>query len=264
MGPGSGRSERKALLVVAIGAAIIAVPAIYGSGQAYIYTDATPFCGSVCHSMAPEYTTYQRSPHAHVTCAQCHVGPGATGYIVAKFRGMTELAETIQNDYPRPIPAPVTALHTIQGNCEECHWPSNTFGSRESHRVHFLSDEQNTRWEIDLSVMVGGGRAAQASEPGAHWHIANKVEYIASDPERQSISWVRAVDRKTGLAEVYTSEAQHSSAPSAGEIRTMDCVDCHNRPTHILESPTRAWTWRSSTAASILRFLSLNSRASRR
>ncbi len=123
-------AERKALLVVAIGAAIIAVPAIYGSGQAYIYTDATPFCGSVCHSMAPEYTTYQRSPHAHVTCAQCHVGPGATGYIVAKFRGMTELVETIQNDYPRPIPAPVTALHTIQGNCEECHWPSNSFGAR--------------------------------------------------------------------------------------------------------------------------------------
>ena len=123
-------AERKALLVVAIGAAIIAVPAIYGSGQAYIYTDATPFCGSVCHSMAPEYTTYQRSPHAHVTCAQCHVGPGATGYIVAKFRGMTELVETVQNDYPRPIPAPVTALHTIQGNCEACHWPSNSFGAR--------------------------------------------------------------------------------------------------------------------------------------
>ena len=39
-------AERKALLVVAIGAAIIAVPAIYGSGQAYIYTDARPFCGA--------------------------------------------------------------------------------------------------------------------------------------------------------------------------------------------------------------------------
>lgn len=233
-------AERKALLTVAVGAAIIAVPAIYGSGQAYIYTDAVPFCGSVCHSMAPEYTTYQRSPHAHVTCAQCHVGPGATGYIVAKFRGMTELVETIQNDYPRPIPSPVTALHTIQGNCEECHWPSNSFGSRESRHVHFLSDEQNTRWEIDLSVMVGGGPSAQSLEPGAHWHIANKVEYVASDPERQTISWVRSVNRNTGLAEVYTSEAQHSTAPSAGEIRTMECVDCHNRPTHILESPDQS------------------------
>jgi Ni/Fe-hydrogenase b-type cytochrome subunit len=233
-------AERKALLVVAIGAAIIAVPAIYGSGQAYIYTDATPFCGSVCHSMAPEYTTYQRSPHAHVTCAQCHVGPGATGYIVAKFRGMTELVETVQNDYPRPIPAPVTALHTIQGNCEACHWPSNSFGAVESRHIHFLSDAQNTRWEIDLSVLVGGGTQSQDAARGAHWHIANKVEYMASDPERQTISWVRSVNRNTGSAEVYTSDAQHSTAPAAGEIRTMDCVDCHNRPTHILESPDQS------------------------
>ena len=47
-------SERKALLVVAIGAAIISVPAIYGGEQAYLYTDAVSFCGASCHSMTPE------------------------------------------------------------------------------------------------------------------------------------------------------------------------------------------------------------------
>ena len=150
-------AERAALLSVAVGAAIISIPAIYGSGQAYVYTDAVPFCGAVCHSMTPEYTTAQHSPHAHVTCAQCHVGPGAAGYVASKIRGMTELVETVQDQYPRPIPAPINALHTIQGNCEECHWPSNFFGAREVHKVHFLADEQNTRWEVDLSVPVGGG-----------------------------------------------------------------------------------------------------------
>ena len=107
-------SERKALLSVAVGAAIISVPAVYGGYQAYLYTDDVSFCGAVCHSMTPEFVTYRLSPHAHVTCAQCHVGPGATGYVESKIRGMVELVETIQNDYPRPIPAPVTALHTIQ------------------------------------------------------------------------------------------------------------------------------------------------------
>lgn len=233
-------AERKALLSVAIAAAIISVPAIYGSGQAYVYTDAEPFCGAVCHSMTPEYTTAQRSPHAHVTCAQCHVGPGATGYLAAKIRGMTELVETVQDKYPRPIPTPVTALHTIQGNCEECHWPSNFFGTREAHLVHFMSDETNTRWEIDLSEVVGGGIPTQAPETGVHWHISNKVEYIASDAERQTIPWVRGVDRRTGMAEVYTSQAPSSAAPPPGEIRTMDCVDCHNRPTHILSSPDQS------------------------
>ena len=129
----------------------------HNPGQAYVYTDATPFCGSVCHSMNPEFVSYQRSPHAHVGCAQCHVAPGPMGYLTAKMRGMTELAETIENDYPKPIPIPVTALYPIRSNCEECHWPANSFGTKQVHRVHFLADEHNTRWNIDMSVQIGGG-----------------------------------------------------------------------------------------------------------
>jgi Ni/Fe-hydrogenase b-type cytochrome subunit len=235
-------SERKALLAVVIGALVLSVPAIYGSGQAYLYTDAVSFCGANCHSMTPEYVTYQQSPHARVACAQCHVGPGATGYMASKIRGMTELVETLQNEYPRPIPVPVTDLRPIRSNCEKCHWPANFFGSREVHRVYFLSDEQNTRWEIYMLVRVGagGGTPAEESLLGIHWHVASKIEYLASDAERQSITWVRSVNPKTGAAEVYTSQPQPSTTPAAGEIRTMDCVDCHNRPSHILQSPDRS------------------------
>ena len=232
-------SERKALLSVAVGAAILSVPAVYGGRAAYLYTDDVSFCGAVCHSMTPEFVTYQQSPHAHVTCAQCHVGPGVTGYAASKIHGMVELAETIQDNYVRPIPVPVTALPTLQTNCEQCHWPTNFFGSREVHRVHFLSDEQNTRWDIDLLVPVDGGAAGNASRTGIHWHIANKVEYVASDPQRQTIPWVRAVDQKTGLAKVYAIAGQANGVPS-GEIRTMECVDCHNRPSHILQSPEQS------------------------
>ena len=229
--------ERKALLVVAIGAALLSVPAIYGGVQAYLYTDAVSFCGAVCHSMTPEYTTYQSSPHARVACAQCHVGAGAAGYIESKVRGMTELVETMQDEYPRPIPVPVVALRPIRGNCETCHWPPNFFGGRDVRKVHFLSDEQNTRWEIDLRVLVGGGELASPVQMGIHWHTAGKVEYVAADAERQNITWVRAVDPRTGQANVYTSQPQPSTAAPAGEIRTVDCVDCHNRPTHILQAP---------------------------
>jgi Ni/Fe-hydrogenase b-type cytochrome subunit len=225
--------ERKALLVVAIGAVLLSVPAIYGGFQAY-------FCGGVCHSMTPENVTYQSSPHARVDCAQCHVGPGATGYLSSKIRGMEELVETMQDDYPRPIPVPVVSLRPIRGNCEKCHWPAHFFGSREVHQVHFLSDEQNTRWEIDMLVLVGGGDSGGKSQMGIHWHVASKVEYVATDEERQNITWVRAVDPKTGQANVYTSQPRASTTAPAGEVRTMDCVDCHNRPSHILHSPDQS------------------------
>jgi Ni/Fe-hydrogenase b-type cytochrome subunit len=233
-------SERKALLAVGIGAAIISLPATYGTYQAYQYTDAVSFCGATCHSMTPEYVTYQRSPHAHVACAQCHVEPGATGYAESKVRGVVELVETVQKDYPRPIPVPVSALRPVRSNCERCHWPANFVGSKEVHRTHFLSDAQNTRWEIDMLVHVGGGGVADPSQMGIHWHVARKVEYFASDSERQIITWVRAVDPTTGIAKVYTSQPGQNAAPAASEIRTMDCVDCHNRPTHILQAPDRS------------------------
>jgi Ni/Fe-hydrogenase b-type cytochrome subunit len=232
--------ERKALLVVAIGAVLLSAPAIYGGFQAYLYTDAISFCGTLCHSMTPEYATYQRSPHARVTCAQCHVAAGVTGYAESKIRGVVELFETMQNSFPRPIPVPVTALRPIRGNCEQCHWPANFFGARLVRPVYFLSDEQNTRWEIDMLVLVGGSSPEGASQMGIHWHVASKVEYVASDIERQNITWVRAVDPATGIANVYTSEPQPSTAPPAGEIRTVDCVDCHNRPSHILQVPDRS------------------------
>ena len=233
-------SERKALLAVGIGAAIISVPAIYGGEQAYRYTDAVSFCGASCHSMTPEFVTYQRSPHAHVECAECHVGPGNLGYAESKMRGMIELVETIQNNYPRPIPVPVSDLRPVRVNCERCHWPANFFGSREVHRDYFLADQQNTRWEIDMLVHIGGGGAlADGQRVGIHWHVASKVEYVATDPQRQNIPWVRAVDPKTGAAKVYTTQPQTSTTTPTGEIRTMDCVDCHNRPSHILQTPNR-------------------------
>jgi hypothetical protein len=153
---------------------------------------------------------------------------------------MVELVETIQDDYPRPIPVPVTALRPIRVNCEQCHWPANFFGAREVRRTHFLADEQNTRWEIDMLVRVGGGAPGEASRMGIHWHVAGKVEYLASDAAKQNITWVRSVDPITGAAKVYTSQAQPPAARAAGEIHTMDCVDCHNRPSHILHPPDRS------------------------
>jgi len=233
-------ADRKALLAVAIGAALVAVPAVYGGFQAYKYTDAVSFCGATCHSMTPEFVAYQHSAHAHVACAQCHVGAGAMGYIESKIRGMVELQETLQDQYPKPIPIPVVALRPIRGNCETCHWPAYFFGSHAVHRDHFLSDEQNTRWEIDMLLHIGGGGRTDASQVAIHWHVASKVEYVATDPQRQNIAWVRAVDPNTGIAKVYTSPPQQSAAPPAGEVRTMDCVDCHNRPSHLFPSPDRS------------------------
>ena len=70
-------------------------------------------------------------------------------------------------------------------------------------------------------------------------NIAMKVEYIARDSRRQDIPWVRVTDKVTGRVTVY----QDSDKPLSPEeicalpSRTMDCMDCHNRPSHAYKPP---------------------------
>jgi cytochrome c2 len=67
----------------------------------------------------------------------------------------------------------------------------------------------------------------------------NKVEYIATDNKRQVIPWVKITNRK-GEVKVYKSDEVPKAADLAnGEHRTMDCIDCHNRPAHIYLPPFR-------------------------
>ena len=236
--------HRTAALALVAGTILLAALSVFGGSQAYHLTESVEFCGAVCHTvMEPEYVTYQNSPHAKVACVECHVGPGADWYLRSKLQGTRQLAGVLLGDFPRPIPAHAADLRPARDTCEGCHWPNHFSGERRKSIVHFLPDEQNTPWRIELLVRVGGGNAGSPAE-GIHWHmnLANRIEYVAADPERREIPWVRVTDRATGETVVYASTANALSEEELGaaEIRTMDCMDCHNRPAHRLRSPSEA------------------------
>jgi hypothetical protein len=215
---------------------------VFGSYEAFQATESVAFCGATCHTpMQPEYTTYQDSPHARVRCVECHVGPGAGSYVKAKLNGLPQLYGVVFNAYPRPIPAPIDTLRPARETCEHCHWPEVFVDGQHKHLAYFLPDEQNTRWQMDLLVRVGGGRGGGAHTGGSHWHVNsnNRVEYIAVDDARQRIPWVRMTDRSTGAVTEYMSTANPLTPAerATATVRTVDCIDCHNRPTHIFRSP---------------------------
>jgi hypothetical protein len=63
--------------------------------------DSVAFCGTVCHTvMQPEYVAHQRSPHARVACADCHIGPGADWFVKSKISGSWQLIAVALNIYP--------------------------------------------------------------------------------------------------------------------------------------------------------------------
>jgi nitrate/TMAO reductase-like tetraheme cytochrome c subunit len=233
--------DRRVLLWFAFGAATFLLFTAVGSYQTYVYTESNQFCGEVCHTvMGPEYTAYHRSPHARVACVECHVGSGATWFIKAKLNGTRQLYGVLSGQYSRPIPTPVENLRPASETCEQCHWPEKYSGSIERNFNRFLADGKNTPFSVRLLVNVGGGSPAQGPVGGIHWHmnISNKVEYYATDVQRQVIPWIR-VTGLDGTVTIYRTP-EFKGEPDPAKIRLMDCIDCHNRPAHRYASPDDA------------------------
>jgi nitrate/TMAO reductase-like tetraheme cytochrome c subunit len=215
-----------------------------GSYKAYEFTDSVQFCGQLCHSvMNPEYTAYKLSPHARVACVECHVGAGATWYVKSKMSGARQVFATAFNTYPRPIPTPVHDLRPAQETCEECHWPKKFYGAQLKVFTHYANDENNTPRQIRLLIKTGGGDPATGSPEGIHWHmnIASDINYVAADDQRQVISYVYVKDLEGRVTEYFAQDAKMTHEQLQKSPRHhMDCVDCHNRPTHIYVPPDRA------------------------
>lgn len=240
----NSRHTRRVVTWTAIGLGLFLVISVFGSYQAYHYTESDAFCGSTCHTvMNPEYTAYQASPHARVGCVNCHIGSGATWYAKSKLSGARQVWRTALNQYPRPIQTPVHDLRPAQETCEQCHWPEKFWGAQLKVFNHFGYDEANTPRETRLLIKTGGGDPQRGLAVGIHSHmnLENEVSY-SSDDKRQKIDYIRMRNRRTGqVTEYFAEDAKITPQQAAAlPLRTMDCVDCHNRPTHIYTPPDQA------------------------
>jgi len=233
---------RNAFMIFGIGSLFFLLLSAVGSYEAFHYTESVEFCGTLCHNvMKPEYVAYHNSSHAKVSCVACHVGSGADWYVRSKLSGLYQVYAVVTGIYPKPITTPVHNLRPAQETCEECHWPQKFYARQLVMNKHYLSDENNTEWDIGLQMKTGPAYSALGLEEGIHWHINpdTKVEYIASDSSRTVIPWVKYTNLKTGEVKIFEDASEKLSAEqiSSYERRTMDCVDCHNRPSHDYKTP---------------------------
>jgi nitrate/TMAO reductase-like tetraheme cytochrome c subunit len=207
--------------------------------RAVEHMETPQFCGATCHVMAPEFAAYQNSPHAKVECVDCHVAPGAAGWVASKAAGTRQLFETVLHTAPRPIPSALETNRLVPARetCENCHWPQKFDGVRLRTISKFADDEQNSRTETVLMMMIGGSRFGGIH--GAHFGPGVHIQFVAADPKRQSIPWVEYRNTATGVTNVFAASDSNAQIESQPKIE-MQCVDCHNRPTHAFELPDRA------------------------
>ena len=210
--------------------------------RGFHYTESVGFCGQACHEvMHPEFETYSRSPHAQISCVRCHIGPGAGWFVKSKLSGARQLVAVVTNSYSRPIETPVHNLRPARDVCEVCHRPEIFHGNLVKVNQNFEEDETNTRLWTVLNMRVGGGDEEGRDAHGIHWHVSKKhqVRYYATDRKRENIVWVEQL-YEDGTRRVWTNPDDPVEPPADAHLRVMDCVDCHNRPTHIYLGPEQA------------------------
>ena len=228
------------LLLSILGLSAINIVFLVGASSRMLsFMDEPVFCGTACHSvMHPEWVTYQDSPHARVKCVECHVGEGVDALIDSKLNGMWQMISVTFNLYERPIPTPVQQLRPARETCEKCHWPSKFYGERIDRIVRYAKDSASTPRYTTLSLKVDTGSAPHLG--GIHWHIseANQVRYTSVEDERETMIWVE-VRQEDGSFKRYENRSL-ASVVTDQELWVFDCVDYHNRATHIYEDPARA------------------------
>src|SRR5579864_9345335 len=233
------RELRRLLTFVGLATFVNVVIASQLSYSAVNYMDSVTFCGQTCHTvMQPEFTAYQNSPHSRVECVQCHIGPGAGWFVKSKLSGVRQVFAVTFHTYSRPIPTPVHDLRPARETCETCHWPQQYGGDRLKVISKFADDEHNTATKTVLMMHIGGGNG-RVGIHGVHMGPGVRIRYAASDDRRQTIPWVEYQDA-AGKATAYVAADAKGAMPGNLAIREMDCVDCHNRPTHAYQMPEPA------------------------
>ena len=237
----SRKRDRQLMAAFVLGSIGFLLLTAFGSYETYHLMESNTFCGRACHTpMEPQFSAHQHSAHAQVDCVACHIGPGTTAYIRTKLNGVKQLYHQIRGDFNRPIRILNPNLRLAQETCQTCHWSQKHFGDVPKTFKRFLADEENTPFTVQMLLKVGGSDPVRGPVEGIHSHmnVSNKIEFIHSDDERLEIPWVRVTDADGKVTE-YRTEG-FTDDISKHQIRTMDCMDCHNRPAHEFLSPNDA------------------------
>jgi hypothetical protein len=239
-----GRLRKNVFLIVLLTSINFTVFSLF-LYRAYHYMESTAFCGQFCHTvMNPEFTAYQNGPHSRVNCVECHIGAGADWFVKSKISGARQLLAVVADTYPRPIDTPVHGLRPARDTCERCHRPELFHGDKLLVKNRFLPDENNSEVHDILLMKIGSAGDRSQSSHGIHWHVApeNRITYRTADAKRMIIPEVRLTtgDGKVVVFRTADAEQRLAAAGTVTETRELDCIDCHNRPSHVYLSVEEA------------------------
>ena len=227
------RMFRHGLDIVLVATIVNLLVVSMASYRGAAYMDSPQFCGQSCHVMHPEYTAYKVSAHSHVACVECHIGAGARVLLQsqgewhqAACRGHVQSlsqADSVAGDEPSPGSRDLRRLpHAGQVRRRKAAGQVQLCRRRKEHR-----NAERRR--------ASPGRDRFLSHlTGIHGVHLGHIEYIATDPTRTTIPWVERTN-PDGSKTAFAASTLKGAVPQ-GERRVMDCIDCHNRAAHTMQT----------------------------
>jgi nitrate/TMAO reductase-like tetraheme cytochrome c subunit len=246
---------RRATLLIA-GLTAVNLMIILLAGYGGLHAMETPsFCGQACHApMHPQFQAWQGAMHSGVPCVECHIGEGAAALVHAKLSGVRQLMMVAVNTYPKPIAPGAKMPPGAQAElCSSCHKPGRVIADRVRVLREYADDEANTETMTALQMHMS---VTTSSAHAIHWHAdpAVRVEYVATDAERQTIPYVRVTDAKGQVKEFVAPDTKDEAIRGA-ERQKMDCIDCHNTVGHPISPTPEQAVDRAIAAATVSREL---------
>ena len=168
---------------------------------------------------------------------KCHIGPGESWFVRSKLSGVGQVFAVMFHTYPRPIPTPVHNLRPARETCEACHWPQKygedrVAGHQQVRRRRKQFPDQDRAADEDRRRQRGHRNSRHAPGPRRR----TSATAIPTRRARPSPGWNTTT---TASKTVYAATA--AKPDGAGlTMREMDCMDCHNRPSHTFDLPDRA------------------------
>lgn len=156
------------------------------------------------------------------------------------MNGARQVWQTLVHSYPRPIPSALESGRLIpsEQTCERCHWAEKIVATRLLVIPNYADDEKNSESYNVLMMIVGGSKMQGIHH--AHFAGGFVIRYATSDAKRQTIPWVERYNTKTAKTQTYLAKGTTPEQTATLPKFTMQCVDCHDRPTHAFSLPERA------------------------
>ncbi|MEN8171684.1 MAG: NapC/NirT family cytochrome c [Chloroflexota bacterium] len=216
---------------------ILTLAIFLAAGAGWEYTNSSEFCGTSCHTMPPEYTSYLISPHARVDCVECHLGRGYIAENLGRKAGdISHIAAMLFKNYEYPITA--HQMRPARETCEQCHFPEKFSDDSLREIRHYGDDQYNTLEIIYLILKTGGGTERQGLGKGIHWHVENKVMFLSRNDSDQEIPYVQVVQKDGEIVEYIDIESEIDPGDiNPNDLEEMNCITCHNRITHLIYPP---------------------------